>query len=133
MIPELDFCDVIQYKKKKHHKIIPIIYAKAFEDKPWEDNWDKIDLFDPHGIFLIVNPKNKDIFGFVISFTKDNYGYISVLCILPEYRLQGFGRLLIYRAIKYLSNKNISKIIIDVEKGNISAEKLYMKIGFTKL
>ena len=127
-VPHLDFRNVIKYQQ-----IIPAIYSKAFDDTPWENDWDKIESFDPNGVFLINDSANNKIFGFVVSFLKDDYGYISVLSILPKYRLKGFGQLLVYRAIDYLSGKEIEKIYIDVEKANISAIKLYQKIGFQQI
>ncbi len=122
--------DIIKYDSRKHHDLIPILYARGFNDSPWSENWDNIKEFDSDGVFLLRD-KNKDKYiGFAISFNKDSFGYISVVTILPKYRNKGYAKILIKQCVEYLKFIGMKKIIIDVKADNIVAINLYKKIGF---
>ncbi len=75
---EINHSDVsiIKYDKEIHHDIIPMLYAQGFEDKKWEETWDEIDEFDENGVFLL---KKEEYIGFIISFRRKDYGYLSGL------------------------------------------------------
>ncbi len=118
---------IIKYDETLHHDIIPILYAKGFHDKKWEDTWDDIDEFDKNGVFLL---KKEEYIGFIISFRRKDYGYISVLTVLPGYRRKGYAKLLIKEAVKYLHSISLKDIYLDVKKDNIEAISLYKKLGF---
>ncbi len=121
---------IIKYDSKIHHDLIPLLYSEGFNDNPWSNDWDNIKEFDSDGVFLLRD-KNKDIYiGFAISFNRDNYGYISVVTILPKYRNNGYARILLKQCVKYLKSIGIKEIIIDVKADNIIALNLYKKIGF---
>ncbi len=76
---------VVEYCPPLHHSRIPLIYAEAFGEKPWPDDWDDFDEFDPTGVFLAADPATDETMGYVISFRRKDLGYISVLAVLPAY------------------------------------------------
>lgn len=74
-------------------------------------------------------------------------GYISVgyccgeaellkVCVLPEFRRQGYAEQLLNAAIDYLVKiygEEFEKMILEVAADNFSAKKLYEKCGFREL
>ena len=60
----------------------------------------------------------------------NNCAYISLVGVLKEYRGTGKASGLIMKFIKKCSDKGILKINLYTDKSNISAIKMYKKIGF---
>ena len=50
---------------------------------------------------------------------------------MPEYRGQGISKLLIEKAKELAINTNSCGVMLETEKANIVANKLYMETGFT--
>ncbi len=121
---------IIPYCSSLHHDKIPFIYAASFKDKPWDTDWDTFSEFDPSGIFLVMNTETKELVGYVISFKRKNFGYISVVAVIPNWQRHGVASALIRTAIQYLHSLNIETLKIDVEEKNIQAKELYKKTGF---
>jgi len=121
---------IVAYCPSLHRGRIPLIYAEAFGEKPWPDDWDDFDEFDPKGIFLATDPPTDKIIGYVISFRRKDFGYISVLAVLPTYRRQGIASALIKTAIQYLRSLGVSAVRVDVHVTNTPAIQAYKKLGF---
>lgn len=68
--------------------------------------------------------------GFSISIETAD---IETVCTKKEYRKQGLGTELIVRAEKFLKEKNINKIFLEVRESNTPAINLYIKNGFNKI
>ncbi|NOQ32010.1 MAG: GNAT family N-acetyltransferase [Helicobacteraceae bacterium] len=68
---------------------------------------------------------NSDIVGFVIALKQsENFGFISTLLVLKEFRSCGFGAKLLDHALKYLDGFQIAL------NSTQSSEKLYQRVGF---
>jgi GNAT superfamily N-acetyltransferase len=91
--------EVIPYQADRHHAQIPILYGEAFGEAPWDNNWQQFDEFDPQGIFLAITSQGQVAIAFIISFQRQDYGYISVVGVTPAYRRQGIATVLIQRSI----------------------------------
>jgi len=122
---------ILSYDYSLHHVLIPQIYAESFEDNPWPDDWDMIDEFDSKGVFLATEKDKSDLAGFVISFKRRNFGYISVVAVLPSYRRRGIATALIMESIRYLESLGLNRIRIRVEETNLAALQAYKRLGFT--
>jgi GNAT superfamily N-acetyltransferase len=61
---------------------------------------------------------------------RGNRGWITRLGVIPEKRLHGNGQFLMETAIHEASIRNISRIQLEVIKGNAPAHKLFSKLGF---
>jgi len=125
-------CDNIVVEKydKKYHAIIPEIYAKAFEEPPWPSDWDQFEGCIYEGIFVAIDRNTNNCVGFIVSYFRGGYGYISVVAAVPEYRCQGIAHKMINHAIDFLNSNEKLEIKIDVETNNEKALKLYQKVGF---
>ena len=126
----LQSINIIEYCPCLHHAQIPLIYAESFEDVPWEDNWDQFDGFDPKGVSLAEDSETKKLAGYILSFKKRDFGYISVVGVIPSYRKRGIATALVKNAVQYLKSRGLSPIIIDVETANMPALRVYEKVGF---
>ena len=59
----------------------------------------------------------------------DEY-YISNIAVYPEYRRRGVGKKLIFLAHEEARNADVRRVVLDVEKDNPGAIKLYEKLGY---
>lgn len=57
--------------------------------------------------------------------------YISNIAVYPEYRRKGIGTKLISWIEKEARNNKIKRLVLDVEKENSGAIRLYRKLGFS--
>jgi ribosomal protein S18 acetylase RimI-like enzyme len=55
---------------------------------------------------------------------------LEFLAVLPEYRNNGYGGLLIEKALKYFETKPIKRIELKVAYGNDNAKRFYEQYGF---
>lgn len=121
---------IISYCPSLHHDKIPLIYSASFKEKSWGSDWDNFPEFDPNGVFLAINIETNEPIGYVISFKRGNFGYISVVAVIHKWQRRGVASALIRAAVQHFLSSKIKKIKIDVEETNIPAIKVYEKIGF---
>jgi ribosomal protein S18 acetylase RimI-like enzyme len=121
---------IISYYPALHRDKIPLIYSDSFQEEPWAEDWDSFAGFDPKGVFLAVDTKTDELVGFIISYERENYGYISVVAIIPKWRRKGVASCLIKTAIRRFGIMEIETILVDVEEGNTPGVNLYTKAGF---
>lgn len=122
--------EVVPYQADRHHDPIPILYGEAFDEAPWTEDWDKFDEFDPAGIFLAIATQTQRAIAFVISFQRQDFGYISVVAVAPAYRRRGIATVLIQRAAAHWQSKGLATLRIDVHADNLPAVRAYEKLGF---
>ncbi len=121
---------IIPYDPALHHEVVPQVYAAAFGEPPWPADWEAIPEFDPGGVFLAISTNSGAAVGFVVSFMRRAFGYISVVAVVPAWRRQGIASALIAAAAGYLLGKKPAYLRIDVEASNAAAVKAYEKLGF---
>jgi len=108
------------YKDKKIKKNIS---RKIYRE------WIKNSLKGYADKIIVLKIKN-EIYGFISCKIKNKIGIIDLIGVLPEYQGKGYGKLLINESIKWFNSKNIDEIEVTTEGENISAQRLYQKIGF---
>lgn len=57
-------------------------------------------------------------------------GHITNIAVLPEFRGNGVGSLLLEGLIKIAQNEQIARLTLEVRKSNLIAQGLYNKYGF---
>lgn len=122
---------VIPYSRDPHHEEIPLIYANSFKEKAWGKDWDNISEFDPKGVFLAEAGESGELIGYVVSFKRKDFGYISVVAVKTDWRKRGVASALIKTAVAYLHSLSLKTVKIDVEEKRVPAIELYKKIGFS--
>ncbi len=121
---------IVSYSPALHHGKIPYVYSDSFQKQPWADDWDSFLGFDPEGVFLAVDAKTGTLIGFIVSYCKENYGYISVVAVIPGWRRKEVASSLIGTAIKRFRSMKIETVKVDAEEINTPALNLYKKAGF---
>jgi len=60
----------------------------------------------------------------------DDVCYLERLSVLPEFRKQGFGRLLVNHALKHAEEKSAKRVEIGIIAEHIILRDWYLKLGF---
>ena len=98
---------------------------------PWTRDSIEALISDDNKVALKASDDDKFI-GYVgASYVLDE-AEIGNICVLPEYRGKGVGRMLFDELRKYLKSKGVSVIFLEVESDNEPAIALYEHQGFTK-
>lgn len=84
--------------------------------------------YDPEG--CLIAEKSGQPVGICVAISYGHYGFIGELIVLPKWRGQGIGALLLQWAINYLHKKGARTIYLD---GVLKAVALYERHGFKKV
>jgi ribosomal protein S18 acetylase RimI-like enzyme len=122
--------ELVPYQADRYHDQIPMLYGEAFGEAPWAGDWDKFDEFDPEGVCLAIATQTQRAIAFIVSFQRQDYGYISVVAVTPAYRRRGLATALIQRAAAHWQSKGLTTLRIDVHADNLPAARAYEKLGF---
>jgi ribosomal protein S18 acetylase RimI-like enzyme len=121
---------IVVYEPATHHSIIPGMYAAAFGRPPWPNDWDEFGEFDPAGVF-VAEPAEGDRFaGFLISFCRGDFGYISVVAVVPGYQRRGIASSLVARAVERSESLGMTKVRVDAWEDSPAAVLTYRQLGF---
>jgi ribosomal protein S18 acetylase RimI-like enzyme len=86
-----------------------------------------INVINNHLLTIILTKNNKIIgYGHLDKAIKIWLG----ICVLEEYKSQGYGKMILNYLIDYSKNNKIEKIYLTVDKENIIAKNLYEKYNF---
>lgn len=125
----------LDFKKAKDvdKEIIYSMFCKLVED--YEDlktvNFEKIKKWEKTKLDKFISEYdciylNEQKVGYIRIFKAEGKTEIDDFFILPKYRNQGIGT----RALEYYISKIKTPIFLCVYKKNLSAIKLYKKVGF---
>jgi ribosomal protein S18 acetylase RimI-like enzyme len=67
----------------------------------------------------------------LVSRVGDRVGHVTQLCISPQHRGRGLGRLLLERCAQSLLLAGLDAVTLTVTEGNTEAVRLYERFGFT--
>jgi ribosomal protein S18 acetylase RimI-like enzyme len=123
-----DELDILQGKQASFEKL-----KFEFSEKYIQSLKDNLDL--KNSVQLIV--KDGDIFcGYLSGYEHEfwpNFLYLRELFIDPNYQGQGIGSKLLTEFLEKAKKLNLKGAMTQTEFENISAQKLYEKIGFLKI
>jgi ribosomal protein S18 acetylase RimI-like enzyme len=87
--------------------------------------------FDPESSFLAVDRSSHVLAGVVLcSRVRHDVGHVTQICVLPEYRAHGLGRLLMAATVQNLKQRKFSALSLTVTEANLRAVELYRHLGF---
>jgi ribosomal protein S18 acetylase RimI-like enzyme len=89
-------------------------------------------IFEPHFSWVLRDPRTRTLIGMLLtSRVAEHVGHITQLCILPSYRGQGLGRLLLERTAQSLVDAHFDAVTLTVTESNSQAVNLYKRFGFS--
>lgn len=96
---------------------------------PWSEKSFTDEMNNKLAVYLVAKDNGKCI-GYAGFWNVSGEGDITNVAVLPEYRQQGIGSMLIKNMIKIAKELDIELLTLEVRKSNIAAQGLYNKYGF---
>ena len=91
------------------------------------------DIKNQNYYYLVAKDEDKKIIGYIgLSYILENADIISIV-VHKDYTHQGIACLLLQEIFKFAKENNVQKIMLEVRKTNIPAQKLYEKHGFKQI
>jgi ribosomal protein S18 acetylase RimI-like enzyme len=95
------------------------------------DKWIEKD-FDRGVTYYILESNNAPVGCIALEKTSSDVCYLERLAVLPEYRRNGFGKLLVDHVICQAKASGVKEISIGIIAEDIELKQWYQKIGFIK-
>ena len=93
----------------------------------------KEDIKNKNYNYLAAKNNDGKIIGYIgISYVLDSADIISIV-VHKDYTQKGIATLLLQEIFAFAKENNIQKIMLEVRKSNIPAQKLYEKHGFKQI
>ncbi len=93
----------------------------------------KEDIKNKNYNYLVAKNNEKKIVGYIgISYVLDEADIISIV-VHKDYTKNGIATLLLQEIFKFAKDNNIQKLMLEVRRSNIPAQKLYEKHGFKQI
>ena len=87
--------------------------------------------FDADSSLALIDRRSQDLVGLLLcSRVRDDVGHVTQICIGPEYRGRGLGRLLMVECARALARRGFSLLTLTVTASNRRAVSLYEWLGF---
>ncbi len=88
-------------------------------------------IFDAEASWALRETATGALKGMVLcSRVREDMGHITQLCVVPELRQKGFGRMLLRHAAVKLAERGFRGLSLTVTEGNRAAVRLYREMGF---
>ncbi len=118
----------IEKMTKEHIPYLAEVEKQCFST-PWSENALAEELDNPHARFFVCT-KDGVVCGYIGAHNVVGEVYITNVGVLPSYRGQGLGAMLVGFLKEYSKIENADFITLEVRKSNTVAIKLYEKMGF---
>ena len=93
----------------------------------------KEDIKNKNYNYLVAKNNDGKIIGYIgISYVLDSADIISIL-VHKDYTKKGIATLLLQEIFAFAKENNIQKIMLEVRRSNLPAQKLYEKHGFKQI
>jgi ribosomal protein S18 acetylase RimI-like enzyme len=87
--------------------------------------------FDPESSFVAVDRETHSLAGIILcSRVRHDVGHVTQVCVLPDYRVHGLGKLLLAATIRNLKQRKFTTLSLTVTEANKRAVELYLHLGF---
>lgn len=93
----------------------------------------KEDIKNKNYNYLVAKNNDGKIIGYIgISYVLDSADIISIV-VHKDYTQKGIATLLLQEIFAFAKENNIQKIMLEVRRSNLPAQKLYEKHGFKQI
>lgn len=99
---------------------------------PWSENSIRYELTNPLALWLVA-VEGDVVVGYVGSQSVMGEADMMNLAVLPDYRRQGVGEMLVKRLVEKLTANAVSSLTLEVRASNSGAIELYNKLGFAQV
>lgn len=96
---------------------------------PWSEKSFHDEMKNKLAVYFVAKSNGRCI-GYAGFWNVSGEGGITNVAVLPEYRRQGIGSMLIAQMIKTAMQLKLDLLTLEVRKSNIAAQGLYKKYGF---
>ena len=96
---------------------------------PWSEKSFHDEMKNKLAVYFVAKSDGRCI-GYAGFWNVSGEGGITNVAVLPEYRRQGIGCMLIAEMIKTAVKLRLDLLTLEVRKSNIAAQGLYKKYGF---
>ncbi len=96
---------------------------------PWSEKSFHDEMKNKLAVYFVAKSDARCI-GYAGFWNVSGEGGITNVAVLPEYRRQGIGSMLIAEMIKTAVKLKLDLLTLEVRKSNIAAQGLYKKYGF---
>lgn len=96
---------------------------------PWSEKSFHDEMQNKLAVYFVAKDNGKCI-GYAGFWNVSGEGDITNVAVLPEYRKNGIGSMLISEMIKTAITLKLELLTLEVRKSNIAAQGLYKKYGF---
>ena len=87
--------------------------------------------FDADASLALVEPGSTELAGLLLcSRVRDDVGHVTQICVAPQHRGRGLGRLLMVECARSLAKRGFSLLTLTVTASNRRAVSLYEWLGF---
>lgn len=87
--------------------------------------------FDPESSFVAFNRRTNALVGIILcSRVRYDTGHVTQVCVLPEFRGLGLGKVLLSATVRNLTQRKFSALSLTVTEANLPAVELYRRLGF---
>lgn len=100
---------------------------------PWSEDAFRQELTSNAVARYLVAEVDGKVIGFAGAWVILDESHITNIAILDGYRGKGYGRALTSALMQYLSNLGAAYATLEVRKSNLTAQNLYVSLGFIKL
>jgi ribosomal-protein-alanine N-acetyltransferase len=105
---------------------------KLFPESPWSAFQFKEELAGvPKTHKYLVATTNGEIIGYSGIALAGDVADIHTIAVLPEFRNQGIASLMLDQLEAWAATKEVSGLMLEMREGNIEAQPLYEKRGYS--
>lgn len=98
--------------------------------RPWTRDHFLQELRSPHAFPLVASVPDHVVAGYVCPMQLLDEGHILDIAVHPDYRGMGIGRLLVGKVLEECRKRGAEFVSLEVRPSNISAIRLYERLGF---
>ena len=113
-----------------HVPLLAALHGRCF-DQPWAEAA-IADLMAMPGAFALVAADGTEPRGFVLCRSAADECEVITLCVVPETRGRGTGRLLVEVACETARDRGARRMFLEVAEDNAAAQALYVRTGFSE-
>ena len=97
---------------------------------PWSRASFEQEILDNKHAVYITAKHNHKVVGYSGMWCVVDEVHVTNIAVHPDYRRMGIGKLLIEEMIRFANEMNMHSMFLEVRESNITAQKLYRKLGF---